>query len=51
MFLNSIEKVENQYPPFKLKDDFVKLFNNKKDPGLEKACESILKNVPAILDV
>ena len=47
----SIEKVKNQYPPFKLRDDFVKHFFEKKDPGLEKACESILKNVPAILDV
>ncbi len=51
MYLNSIEKVKNQYPPFKLRDDFVKHFFEKKDPGLEKACESILKNVPAILDV
>jgi len=51
MLLNSIEKVENQYPPFRLKDNFVKMFKDKNDPGLEKACESILKDVPAILDV
>jgi hypothetical protein len=51
MLLNSIEKVENQYPPFRLKDNFVKMFKNKNDPGLEKACESILDDVPAILDV
>lgn len=51
MLLNSIEKVENQYPPFKLKDNFIKIFRDKSDPGLEKACESILDDVPAILDV
>ena len=51
MLLNSIEKVENQYPPFRLKNDFIKIFKDKSDPGLEKACESILKDVPAILDV
>lgn len=51
MSINSIEKVENQYPPFRLKDNFVKMFKDKNDPGLEKACESILKDVPAILDV
>ena len=51
MLLNSIEKVENQYPPFRLKNNFIKIFKDKSDPGLEKACESILDDVPAILDV
>ena len=51
MFLNSLKKIENQYPPFKLRDDFIDHFKNKKDPSLEIACNSIINNKPAILDV
>ena len=51
MHLNSLEKVENQYPPFKLREDFVEHLKNRKDPGLEIACESIINNKSAILDI
>ena len=47
----SLKKIENQYPPFKLRSDFIDHFKNKKDPGLEIACESIINNKSAILDI
>ena len=51
MHLNSLKKIENQYPPFKLRSDFIDHFKNNKDPGLEIACESIINNKSAILDI
>lgn len=51
MHLSSLEKVENQYPPFKLRDDFLDHLKNKKDQGLEIACDSIINNKSAILDI
>ncbi len=50
MKLNSLDKVENKYPPFELKKNFVENFLKGNDEGLNIACDAIINDKPAILD-